>query len=612
MLSDLRITRCLLVAALLAFVSGCGGGGGDSSTGTTGTTTQSGPTGSYSVSPTSLTITATTADPAPIGTVTVTVQLQGATSTTEVYAVGTSTHSGIDSLSFGGSGPDTGVLQVTFKAPAALGAGTFTDTITLQMCFDSKCAQPLSGGPVTITTHYSITAVPTVSVASTTVNVAATTADASAPVDTVALQVVDAPAGGVYITASSSTTGIKSVTAPSGAVPPAQASVVINFAAPSQLGEGTYTDQVQINVCADAICETPLAGSPLLLNVTYTVTSPKLATTRQTGLSHDVIDAKYSRALDAIIMVSSYPTNALYLYDIATQKEYTQPLNKLPTAVTVGPTGLDAAVGHDALITYVNLSTLKQATPPAPVQLTVSAPVFDLVLDGHGNVHAVPAVDQWVSFHSVNIATNVETVSNSGQLWAGSHAKLQPGTTYIYTADNGLDPSSMQKWDVSSGSAAYLYEMFGATYPVCGNLWFSDDTVTIYTPCGNVFRASATQAQDMAYSGQLVLMTALYGDQLVSVDESTAGKEILGIEESLFNCGPNGTPAQCQTDVVIYDSTYLGLNGLYSLPAVALAGQSYPQRGLFVFHSADGTQRFLISMLYGEPNPATQYYISTF
>ena len=62
----------------------------------------------------------------------------------------------------------------------------------------------------------------------------------------------------------------------------------------------------------------------------------------------------------------------------------------------------------------------------------------------------------------------------------------------------------------------------------------------------------------------------------------------------------------------IYDSTYLGVTGLYSLPNVTLAGQAYPQRGLFVFHNSDGTHRFLISMLYGEPNPATQYYLSSF
>jgi len=425
----------------------------------------------------------------------------------------------------------------------------------------------------------------------------------------VPLTVAYPPAAGVFVTVSNSTTGIQSVSAPSGATITPQ--VTISFIAPKTLGAGTYTDQVTINVCADQLCTQPLAGSPVFLTTTYQVTMPALAATSQIVLGHDVIDAKYSRALEAIVVVSSYPSNALYLYDVKTQTEVSQPLNKMPTAVTVGPTGLDAAVGHDALITYVNLATLTQASPPAPVELNVTAPVFDLVLDGHGYVHVVPARDQWVSIHSVNIATNVETVGPA-QLYAGSHAKLQPGTGFVYTADNGLSPSSLTKWDVSSGTATYLYEIFGASYSVCGNLWFSDDSITAYTPCGNVFRASTTQAQDMAYSGQLVLTRSTYGNQLVSVDESSLANEILGIEESPFDCGPNGTPANCATNVAVFDSVYLGQTGLYALPSITLAGQAYSQRGRFVFHSADGTRRFLISMLYGEPNPATQYYISTF
>ncbi len=611
MLTQLKTVRFLAIVALAGVAAGCGGGGssgGSSNTGGGGTGAES---GSFTVSPTSITVQATTVDGAPTGSATVSIVItQAPGGTANVYAVGDTTHTGVDSIGVVSSSTNTGLLQVQFKSPAALGAGTYTDTITLRMCFDTACKNPLSGGPATVTTHYTVTTVAGVSVTSTTVNVSATTADASGPIDTIPLTVAGGPASGVYVTASSSNTGISVVTAPTGATTDAHPAVGITFKDPASLGRGTYTDQVTINVCADASCATPLYGSPIYLSVTYTVTSPALAVTSQIGLTHDVIDAKYSRALDAIVMVSSYPTNALYLYDVATHQEFSQALHKPPTAVTLGPSGLDAAVGHDALITYVNLSTLKQASPPAPVELNVTAPVFDLVLDGHGYVHVVPTTDQWVNFHSINIATGAETVGSTGPLRAGSHAKLQPGTSYIYSADNDLSPSSVSKWDVSSGVAVYMYEVFDAS--ACGNLWFSDDSVTTYSPCGRVLRASTVQAQDMAYSGQLVLEQATFSNQLRSVDESSAVKEILGIQWSPNECGAFGTPASCSTDVTAYDSDYLGINGLYSLPDVTLAGQAYPQRGLFVFHSADGTQRFLVSMLYGEPNPATQYYVSTF
>jgi hypothetical protein len=68
----------------------------------------------------------------------------------------------------------------------------------------------------------------------------------------------------------------------------------------------------------------------------------------------------------------------------------------------------------------------------------------------------------------------------------------------------------------------------------------------------------------------------------------------------------------CISYVAVYDSLYLGQTGLFALPNITLVGQGYQQRGLFVFHSADGSKRVLISMLFGEPNPATQYYLSTF
>ncbi|MBS0580676.1 MAG: hypothetical protein JSR36_15575 [Proteobacteria bacterium] len=611
MLKQLNIARSLAIVALIGLATGCGGGGGGSGGGGTGGGGTGAESGSFSVSPTSITVQARTVDAAPTGSATITVQItQAPSGTVNVYASGDTTHAGVDSISVVSSAPNTGTLQIQFKSPAALGAGTYTDTITLQMCFDNACKNPLSGGPATITTHYTVTTTAAVSVTSTAVNASATTSDASGPVATVPLTVSSGPASGVYVTTSSSNTGISVVTSPTGATTDTHPAVGITFRDPASLGRGTYTDQVTINVCADAGCTTPLYGSPIYLSVTYTITSPVLAVTSQVALSHDVIDATYSRALDAIVMVSSYPTNALYLYDVATEQEFSQALHKPPTAVTVGPSGLDAAVGHDALVTYVNLATLKQASPPAPIELNVTAQVFDLVLDGHGYVHVVPTTDQWVTFHSINIATNTETMSSGGSLRAGSHAKLQPGTSYIYSTDNDLSPSGITKWDVSSGAAVYMYERLDAS--PCGNLWFADDSVTTYSPCGRVLKASTVQAQDMAYAGQLVLEQATFSNELRSVDESSAVKEILGVQWNPNDCGAFGTPARCSTDVTLYDSDYLGVNGVYSLPSVTVSGKAYPQRGLFVFHSADGTQRFLVSMLYGEPNPATQYYVSKF
>ena len=67
-------------------------------------------------------------------------------------------------------------------------------------------------------------------------------------------------------------------------------------------------------------------------------------------------------------------------------------------------------------------------------------------------------------------------------------------------------------------------------------------------------------------------------------------------------------PESVTHDVRVYDSTFLGATDCMR----CRAGQAYAQRGLFVFYSADGTRRFLISMLPGEADPAAQYYVSAF
>ena len=43
---------------------------------------------------------------------------------------------------------------------------------------------------------------------------------------------------------------------------------------------------------------------------------------------------------------------------------------------------------------------------------------------------------------------------------------------------------------------------------------------------------------------------------------------------------------------------------------MTVAGTAYAQRGIFVFHSADGTRKFAISTLDEMPNPDAKYYLS--
>src|ERR1051326_897608 len=83
----------------------------------------------------------------------------------------------------------------------------------------------------------------------------------------------------------------------------------------------------------------------------------------------------YSKKLDRLILISANP-NRLNIYDPVTPQLVSVPLVQPPLSVSVSPDGLRAAVGHDALISYVDLekgSVLKMYN----VSTTVNGVVAD-------------------------------------------------------------------------------------------------------------------------------------------------------------------------------------------------------------------------------------------
>src|SRR5207247_2440005 len=159
------------------------------------------------------------------------------------------------------------------------------------------------------------------------------------------------------------------------------------------------------------------------------------------------------------------------------------PLPVAPTAVSVAPGGMTAAAGHNGWVSHVNLS-------PAAITSTfaVSADVLDVVLAANRYAYAFPRHDQWETIRCINLTTGAETQSGVSSIYAGTLAKLHPNGTAIYGADNGLSPSDIEKYDISGGTARYLYDSpYHGDFPMCGDLWISNDGLRIFTRCGNVF-----------------------------------------------------------------------------------------------------------------------------
>lgn len=605
----LAIARSGIVLALAALLQACGGGNG-------GNPPPSGPR--VSASAATVSVAATPGNDSPIGMVTLTVSNPPAA---VLFIEASHSTFGIDRIEFTNSIATQAIVQIVFLLPGSLQNDTYVDSIQLRICTELPCVTQVAGSPINVTTSYVVSGngTSTVTIDRSSIEIEANTDETSDRTESVSLAIAPTPASGIYVQTNQTSNALQDVTTQILAAG-ASADVDIHFWPAARLGNGTHADTITVTVCYDSSCERQVQGSPIAVSTTFTVgTAPEpgvtpLAVASRVALPHNIIDAEFNKTLDKIVMVGSYPANALYVYDVATGTEQQQLLNKPPTAVSISPDGLTAAVGHDALITVVDLATVGQAGAPAPILLNVSADVFDLVLDSRGTVHAFPRVDQWVQPHSIDIATNTEQLGSTVR--AGSHARLHPSTDFIYTADNDVTPWDIQKWDIASGVAIQLYDSpYHGEYDMCGNLWFNESGTTIYTACGNTFASSTVEAQDMLYSGALQLSPTIdpsspFGWRVRFLSQSAARTEIALIENELYFCDYVPSEGPCYEHLSLYESDFLNRLAVYAIVPVRVNNIAYNQHGLFVFYDALGTTKYLLSRLDTAPSPDAEYYLS--
>ena len=191
------------------------------------------------------------------------------------------------------------------------------------------------------------------------------------------------------------------------------------------------------------------------------------------ALSFRPIDAEYSTALDRIIMVSAGPSQ-LHIYNPVTKADTTVTLSAAPNAVSVSPDGLFAAVGHDNLITYVNLSN---ASVTKTFTLTLN--VNELVLAAN-YIYLPPTMSIQISNGAV-----------AGVLFPGSsvlRGVLSPGEqaiywTYQYSSDlyRASTATGVLTNPLSSYIGSNCYSSNGT------GIWLADSIV--YT-CGLAFEGN--------------------------------------------------------------------------------------------------------------------------
>ncbi|WP_162596619.1 hypothetical protein [Thiofilum flexile] len=136
-------------------------------------------------------------------------------------------------------------------------------------------------------------------------------------------------------------------------------------------------------------------------------------------------------------------------------------------------------------------------------------------------------------------------------------------------------PSDIEKYDIKAGTVTKLYDSpYHGDYEMCGNLWFSEDGRRIFTACGNVFRASDIQSQDMTYNGSLTglprVQNVMHSALINKVAAIPAYRQYV-------------TKEDVDTEVYLYDYEFLMPSDILKLPYFVVGDKGYAGHGRFVF-----------------------------
>ena len=139
----------LMAVSVALMLSACGGGGG-------GSTTSTNPSATMQVTPATVMVGGAMGSSAPTAQIQVDIT---SSSSQQFFVDGSSTNHGISSV---GQSTQNGVeiLTLAFQAPTTLGAGTYTDTVTVKGCYDRACTQQVSGSPRNVSVTYTVSPPP--------------------------------------------------------------------------------------------------------------------------------------------------------------------------------------------------------------------------------------------------------------------------------------------------------------------------------------------------------------------------------------------------------------------------------------------------------------------
>lgn len=307
-------------------------------------------------------------------------------------------------------------------------------------------------------------------------------------------------------------------------------------------------------------------------------------------LEHHITDVEFDKHNDIMVAVSLYEELFLKL-NPATQELETLPLNIHPTCVSVSSDGNYAVVGHSGGVVYVNLETVT-----VEKMYGVPGSTMDIVFADNDWVYTFPDKDNWgwEYMKCLYLPTGFVAPHTGQYIRPKTKAKLHPSGKYIYGADDYSSPTDFEKYDITGGTAQYLYDSpYHSEYNFNGDIWISEDGERLYAASRNIFRATENTNTDITFIQQL---PGEMHQRMIWLAESESSPRIYAI----YATREIGFPFKHPERVIRKFNLNHELKGEITIPEFLIpdgkgSGEFHPGNGRYCFLNSEGTKLYVVA-----------------
>ncbi|HVX97479.1 MAG TPA: hypothetical protein VHK47_21375 [Polyangia bacterium] len=292
-------------------------------------------------------------------------------------------------------------------------------------------------------------------------------------------------------------------------------------------------------------------------------------------LPYTVASAAWSRALNLVVLRPE-TEHAIYLMNPDTCAAARIAVPRLPSAVAVSPSGAEVAVGHDGLVSIVDLTR-----GDVRAAIGIPAPATELAYDDAGRVLVFSRALAAIPTQLLVVDPAAGTVTPAGALDGGGHLRATPdGASVFWTDDDQTSTDATARVVVGRSP---LMDASAATPPSCHDLFPTDDGRRLVTACGTVLDSSADHEPSAA--GTLAgVARVLHADTLVDK----------GIVAVMPAAAPDTSPPT-DGSVRVYHASDLSFVGTLPLPILDTGFEHQTPHGRYVFLRADGARAYVLA-----------------